>query len=75
MTELQPTPEAPTLGNYEEPDLVTRNEGMDGRSDNEAHRTDWLDTDVSDYEISRMELSNRLEGGEAHLKKNLNLTT
>lgn len=76
MTDLQLTPEAATFLNYEEPNLATRNEGMDGRSENEARRNDWLDNAWQlEFENSRMELSNCVEGGEAHLKKNLNLTT
>ena len=76
MTDLQLTPEAATFLNYEEPNLATRNEGIYGRSENEARRTDWLETAWQlEFENSRMELSNYVEGGEAHLKKNLNFTS
>lgn len=76
MTDLQLRPDAATFLNYEEPKLATRIEGMDGRIDNGDHRTDWLDTAWQlEFENSRMELSNGVEGGEAHLKNNLNLTT
>lgn len=76
VADLQLTPEAANFLNYEEPNLATRNEGIYGRSENEAHRTDWLDTAWQlEFENLRMELSNFVEGGEAHLKKNLNLTT
>ena len=76
MTDLQLTPEAATFLNYEEPNLATRNEGIYGRIENEARRTDWLETAWQlEFENSRMELSNYVEGGEAHLKKNLNFTS
>ena len=76
MTDLQLRPDAATFLNYEEPKLATRFEGMDGRIENGDHRTDWLDTAWQlEFENSRMELSNGVEGGEARLKNNLNLTT